>query len=165
MSDRTETTEYSLDPTSQVCLATTRSSVLNVLVGVGAIVALTGFLLRRLQAGVPIPLPDYLKQALYVGLMAIFLASIITRRWLGRRARLREPSSRCNRFYWGHVIPAIIGAIAAPLGLVYGWLVSPQLEAILPFWMAALVLGVLSYPRGGELDGFDAPMTPSGERA
>jgi hypothetical protein len=45
--------------------------------------------------------------------------------------------------------------------LVFGWLISPRLEAVLPFWITALVLGILAYPRGQELEGFDAPMVPA----
>jgi len=82
---------------------------------------------------------------------------------LGLRARLRDPHLRGSRFFWGHVIPAAIGALAAPLGLLYGWLVSPRIEAILPFWLAALVLGILAYPRGRELKDLGAPMELHGK--
>jgi len=62
-------------------------------------------------------------------------------------------------------MPAALGAMAAPLGLIHGWLISPRLEAILPFWLVALVLGILAYPRGRELEGFDQPMAPYREPA
>ncbi len=55
MRDLTETAEESLDPASLRCLERTRSGVLNVLVAVGAIVALTGLLLRGRAAGGPRP--------------------------------------------------------------------------------------------------------------
>ena len=84
---------------------------------------------------------------------------------LGRRSRLRDPRQRGARFFLGHVVPAVVGALAAPLGLVHGWLISPRLEAILPFWVVALLLGILAYPRGRELEGFDQPMAPAGEPA
>jgi hypothetical protein len=98
-------------------------------------------------------------------LLGIFVASTLLRRWLGRRAHLREPATRGRRFYWGHVLPALIGALAAPLGLVQGLLVSPRFEAILPFWITALLMGVLAYPRGRELRGFERPMPPPGAPA
>ena len=153
MRDPAETAEESLDPASLDCLKKTRSGVLNVLVGVGAVVALSGALLRRRADDVVVPVPDLLNQVLFLCLILIFVVSTVTRRVLGRRARLRDPHLRGPRFFWGHVVPAAIGALAAPLGLLYGWLVSPRIEVILPFWLAALVLGVLAYPRGRELRG------------
>ena len=49
-------------------------------------------------------------------------------------------------------------ALAVPLGLAYGWFVRPRLDAVGPFWVAALALGFLALPRAHELDGFDDPM-------
>ncbi len=158
-----ETAEETLDPAALNCLRRTRSAVLNILLGVGAVVALSGALLRRRMAGAVVPAPDAWKQGLLLGLFVIFVASTLTRRVLGRRSRLRDPLARGPRFFWGHVIPAAIGAVAAPLGLVYGWVVSPRLEAILPFWLAALVLGILAYPRGRELEDLGPPMALHGK--
>ena len=135
--------------------------MLNVLVAVGMIVALSGFVLRSRAAGALFPVPDRVNQGMFLGLGLIFALSTILRRVLGARARLRDPLTRGTRFYWGHVVPALVGAGAAVLGFAYGWLISPRLEAILPFWLAALVLGVLSYPRGRELDDFDTPDGPA----
>jgi hypothetical protein len=163
MFDPNETIEEYLDPASLECLKRTRSGVLNVLVGVGLIVALTGAVLRQREAGAIAGGPGRLGGFLLAGLLVIFATSTILRRALGLRWRLREPASRGPRFYWGHVLPALVGALAAPLGLAHGWLVSPRLETILPFWVTALVLGILSYPRGRELEGFDRPMAASGE--
>jgi hypothetical protein len=165
MRDPAETAEESLDPASLDCLKNTRSGVLNVLVGVGAVVALSGALLRRRANGVVVPVPDLLNQFLFFCLILIFVVSTVTRRVLGRRDRLRDPHLRGPRFFWGHVVPAAIGALAAPLGLLYGWLVSPRIEVILPFWLAALVLGVLAYPRGRELLDLGAPMELHGKLA
>ena len=78
---------------------------------------------------------------------------------------MRDPRLRGQRFYLGHILPAAVGALAAPLGLVHGWLISPRLETILPFWVVAVLLGMLAYPRGRELEGFDRPMAPAGEPA
>ncbi len=158
MRDLTESVDENLDPASFDCLKKTRSGVLNVLVGVGVVVALSGLLLRgRDEGGVP----RGFSHMMYGGLILIFAASTIARRSLGRRSWLRDPSSRGARFFRGHIVAAGIGALAAPMGLVFGWLGSPRLEAILPFWITALVLGILAYPRGYELEGFDAPMPPA----
>ncbi len=163
MPDPTETAEILLDPAALDCLKKTRSGVLNVLVFVGVVVALSGALLRRRAENLPAPVPERLNQALYLGLIAIFAVSTVSRRVLGLRERLRDPHLRGPRFYWGHIIPAAIGALAAPLGLLHGWLVSPRIESILPFWLAALVLGILAYPRGRELEGLGAPMELHGK--
>ncbi len=165
MRDLTETDEDGLDIASLECLKRTRSGVLNVLVGVGAIVAVSGLVLRGRAGGALAGPQTRLSQAMLLGLLGIFVASTILRRVLGRRSRLRDPTHRGRRFFLGHIVPAAVGALAAPLGLVHGWLVSPRLEAILPFWVVALVLGILAYPRGRELEGFDEPMAPAGEPA
>ena len=91
MRDPAETAEESLDPASLDCLKETRSGVLNVLVGVGAVVALSGALLRRRANDVVVPVPDRLNQVLFLCLIVIFVVSTVTRRVLGRRARLRDP--------------------------------------------------------------------------
>ncbi len=165
MRDLTETAEEQLDPASLDCLEKTRSGVLNVLVGVGAVVALTGMLLHGRVAGALVPAPERLKEMMLSSLILIFIVSMILRRALGRSIRLHDPQLRSSRFFWGHVLPAVVGAVAAPLGLIYGWLISPRLEAILPFWVTALVLGILAYPRGHELEGFENPMAAPGELA
>jgi hypothetical protein len=161
----TDTAEEDLDHASLDCLKRTRSGVLNVLVAVGMVVALSGMLLRNRTEGALQPVPNRLNEVMFLGLILIFVASTITHRSLGRRARLRDPLRRSQRFFLGHVLAAAVGALAAPLGLAYGWLISPRLEAILPFWITALVLGILAYPRGRELEGFGAPMAPPGEPA
>jgi hypothetical protein len=165
MRDPAETADESLDPASLDCLKRTRSGVLNVLVGVGAVVALSGALLRGRTEHVVPPASNQLGQAAFLSLFVIFVVSTMSRRVLGRRARLRDPYLRAPRFFWGHVVPAAIGALAAPLGLLHGWLVSPRIEAILPFWLAALVLGILAYPRGRELEDLGAPMEMHGKLA
>ncbi|MGZ3337707.1 MAG: hypothetical protein ACXVBV_20505, partial [Isosphaeraceae bacterium] len=91
MRDPAETAEESLDPASLDCLKKTRSGVLNVLVGVGAVVALSGALLRRRADDVVVPVPDLLNQVLFLCLILTFVVSTVTRRVLGRRARLRDP--------------------------------------------------------------------------
>ncbi|QEH33884.1 hypothetical protein OJF2_24160 [Aquisphaera giovannonii] len=158
MHDPNETIEEALDVASLHCLRRTRSAVLNVLIGVALVVAGSGLLLRTRPAGARPDLASKLNQALLAALFVLFAFSTLLRRVLGRRARLDDPRSRWARFYWGHVLPALVGALAAPLGLAHGWLVSPRVETIFPFWLTALLLGILAYPRGYELEGYAAPM-------
>jgi hypothetical protein len=152
-----------LDPASLDCLKQTRSAVLNVLMGVGAVVALTGILLRGRTEGAWNQAPQRLNEVGFLCLFVIFVASTVMRRALGRRARLRDPRLRRKRFYQAHVLPAIVGAVAAVLGFIHGYLISPRLEIILPFWLTALVLGILAYPRAGELEGLDPPTVLAGD--
>ena len=63
------------------------------------------------------------------------------------RARRAEAGRRNHLFYWSHVGPALIAAVAIPLGFAYGWLVAPWLDAVIPFWAVPLRLGFLSLPR------------------
>src|SRR4051812_45596644 len=114
MRDLNESADENLDPASLECLKKTRSGVLNVLVGVGVIVALSGMLLRGREEG---GVPKSFSNMMYGGLILIFAVSTIARRSLGRRSWLRDPTSRGARFFGGHVVAAVIGALAAPLGL------------------------------------------------
>ncbi len=87
----------------------------------------------------------------------------LVRRIGTRRSALRDPASRASRFYRAHVAAAVMGSLAVPLGLVHGWAVRPQLEAVAPYWVAALALGFLALPRAHELEGFDEPMPEPSE--
>ena len=86
-----------------------------------------------------------------VSLIAVAAASYIARRVIGARARRSKSRSRDRLFYWSHVGPALIATAAIPLGLAYGWLVAPWLEAVIPFWAVPFALGFLSLPRKSEL--------------
>ena len=133
------------------CLERTRSSVLNVLVAVGLSIAVSGWLLRA-RAESPRPRPTKaVSDALYVSLIALAVASYATRRLMGARAPRAPAGRRDHLFYWSHVGPALIAALAVPLGLAYGWLVSPRLDAVIPFWAVPFALGFLSLPRQAEL--------------
>ncbi len=87
----------------------------------------------------------------------------LVRRIGTRRSALRAPASRASRFYRAHVAAALMGSLAVPLGLLHGWAVRPQLEAVAPYWVAALALGFLALPRAHELEGFDDPMPEPSE--
>jgi hypothetical protein len=146
----------------KTCLERTRSGVLNVLVGVGLTIALGGGLLRgRAGAGRPAP-PRGLHGAMMLALLALAVASYLLRRVLGRRAASLDPGRREPAFYWAHVLPAAIAALAAPLGIVHGWWVDPRLEAVIAFWVVPLALGFLFVPRPHELDEFDRPSPDPG---
>jgi hypothetical protein len=95
-------------------------------------------------------------------LIALAIASYLVRRVLDRRAAFLNPERGEAAFYWAHVLPAAIAALAAPLGIVYGWLIDPLLPAVIPFWVVPLALGFLFVPRSHELDRFDRPTPDHG---
>ena len=91
MRNLSETDEDSLDLASLQCLTRTRSGVLNVLMGVGVVVALSGLILRSRPAGALAGNPTWLSQAMLMVLFGVFVVSTVLRRVLGRRTRLRDP--------------------------------------------------------------------------
>lgn len=141
-----------------VALDRARSAVMNVLVVVGLGIGLTGFLLGRRVVGAWLPSPRGSERVAYGLLLLLCFLSVTVRRAVGARSQLRDPSTRAARFWWAHVLGAAIGALAMPMGLAYGWLILPRLAGVWPFWVAALALTALSYPRSIELEGFDQPM-------
>ena len=165
MRDLTETDEESLDLASLECLKRTRSGVLNVLVGVGGRRRCLRSLLRGRTSEALVGPQEPLSQALLLSLLGFSWSALsLAACWAAGRGSAIL-SLRGPRFFWVTFCRPPIGALAAPLGLIHGWLISPRLEAILPFWVVALVLGILAYPRGRELEGFDQPMAPAGEPA
>lgn len=143
--------------TAAVCLERTRGAVVNVLMATGTGIAVSGWLLRWHDRLAVFRAPDSVGRGLMAALVALALASYTVRRVRGGRESLRDPASRESRFYRGHVQAAALAALAVPLGLAYGWLVRPRLDAVAPFWVAALALGLLALPRASELEGFDDP--------
>src|SRR4029453_9120757 len=101
----------------EACLVRTRSAVLNVLIGVGLTIALGGWLLRgRAEVHQPPP-PGGVSEALMSGLLALVLSSCVLRYVLARRAPYVAPERRASAFFWAHVLPAAVIALAAPPGL------------------------------------------------
>ncbi len=139
----------------QACLERTRTAVLNVLIAVGVCIALSGGLLRFRTDALGPSAARNLHQKLMAGLIVISVISYATRRILSQRTVQGQAASRESRFYWSHVLPAIIAALAAPLGLAYGWWVDGSFQSVVPFWIAALALGSLALPRDRELECFD----------
>jgi hypothetical protein len=150
-----------LEPAAAACLERTRSHVLNTLVCIGIGIAASGLALRAHAQ--PLAAHTLLRRGLTGGLLAIVVASYLSRRILARRVSLSNPAQRAQRFYRAHLVSAGIGALAIPLGLVYGWVIRPRLEEVLPFWVAALALGFLALPRTAELQDFDTPMPDPSE--
>lgn len=151
-----------LDPASQRCLSRTRSAVLNVLVAVGLTIAISGWLLRGRQPVAAGQTSRHVHQLLTIAWIGLGVLSFLLRRILGRRAALSDPARRETRFFWAHVSAAVTAAAIAPLGLLHGLLSDPRLEAIIPFWVVPLALGVLALPRASELDGFDRVISGEG---
>jgi len=150
------------DPSWHACLARTRAAVLNTLVGVGLAIAVSGWLLRgRAETWQPRPTQIWQK-SLTIGLIVLGTASYLSLRIMGRQARRADPEQRPSAFFWAHLVPALIAATAVPLGLVYGWIVAPRLDGIIPFWVVPLGLGFLSLPRERELADFRDPAGPDG---
>jgi hypothetical protein len=158
MTDERPPTPTALEPAAADCLERTRTAVLNVLVAAGTAIAISGWVLRWRDRWMVERAPAAVGQALLSGLAAVAVLSYATRRALAGRGALRDPEARTARFWRGHVLSAGVAALAVPLGLAYGWFVRPRLDAVGPFWLAALALGALAFPRAAELEGFDRPM-------
>lgn len=140
------------DPATEELLLRTRKAVLDVLVGVGSLIAVSGWLIRRRAQDAIARPPRGLHDGLLLGLVGVAVAS-----YLVRRAWLRRPASTAadrdaRRFYRLHVAAAAVAGLGVPLGLAYGYFVDPRLQGVAPFWVVPIALGLLAIPRRGELD-------------
>jgi hypothetical protein len=129
------------------CLERTRSAVLNVLVASGVGIAASGLLLRWRDGWAVFTATDVQRRGLMAALFVVTVMSYASRRILVSRSGFGEPADRPSRLYQAHLTAALIAALAVPLGLAYGWFVRPRLDAVAPFWVAALALGFLALPR------------------
>jgi hypothetical protein len=154
MQDTNDPDPLPTDAAWVTCLERTRSAVLNVLVGVGLTIAVGGWLLRGRAEPAQPPNSQWLREVLRDGLLVLAVASYVVRRLARWYAAATDPGRRQATFYGSHVMSATIAAMAAPLGIVYGWWIDPRLAAIIPFWVVPLVLGFLAIPRAHELDDF-----------
>ncbi len=148
------------DPTLSVAdneaLDRTRSSVMNVLVFVGLGIAASGFMLSRKDRGDLLMPPRDIEVWAYGCLFVLTVASVLARRVLAARDRLRAKATRGRQFHKAHLVSACIGALAIPIGFAYGWFVRPRIDGVGPFWVVALALGAMAYPRAHELHDLDA---------
>jgi hypothetical protein len=144
----------------RACFERTRSAVLNVLVAVGVMIAVSGAVLRTW----PLELPPVGSQAAYrqltILLVVLGAASYAARHILDRQTARAQPSRRIALFFWAHVLPAVLAALGVPLGLYCGWFVDPRLGAVSPFWVMPLALGFLALPREREIEALGT--SPSG---
>lgn len=147
-----------LDPPSAACLERTQSAVLDVLVAVGAGILISGLILGGRDRGALLWSERAEGRALQLVLFILIAASIAVRRVLASHSALKHPSERAARFFRAHLLSAVVGALVIPLGFFYGWAIRPGLDALAPFWVAGLALGVLALPRARELADFDEPM-------
>jgi hypothetical protein len=141
----------------EACLERTRTAVLNVLMAASAGIAASALALRWRDRAAIWRGPEGIRQALLAVLLILVAASAWARRWGAARTRLRDPQLRAGRFFRAHLISAIIASMAVPLGLVYGWFFRPRLDAVSPFWVAAIALGFLALPRASGLADLDEP--------
>jgi len=151
------------DRATEACLERTRSAVLNVMVAVGAGIAASGLILRGRDRGVLLMSEQTAGRAVVLILVVLIFCSYYVRRTGASRSALRDPETRAARFFRAHLWSAIVGALAIPLGFAYGWSVRPQLNAVAPFWVVAVALCVLAYPRALELEDFDTPIPDQNE--
>ena len=148
-----------IEPAAVACVDRTRSSVLNVLVVVGAGIAVSGWVLGRRDRGASLWDPVTAWRISVGVLVALLVASRMLIRVGAGRSALREPSRRGARFARMHIASAVVGGLAVPLGFAYGWMIQPRIEAVAPFWVVALASGFLALPREQELADFEDPMT------
>jgi hypothetical protein len=133
------------------CLERTRSAVLNVLVVSALGIAVSGLLLRW-RDGWALFRRSAADRPLMAALFTVAVLSYATRRLMIARLEDFEPTAREARFFQAHLLAALLAATAVPLGLAYGWLIRPRLDAVGPFWVAALALGFLALPHIRDLE-------------
>jgi hypothetical protein len=132
----------------------------------GSAIAISGWALRRVDQAIWRDESERLWRIAVGVLFVILIGSRLVLRLGSARSALRDPARRAGRFFRAHLSSAMLGALAVPLGIAYGWAAQPTLQGIAPFWIVALGVGFLSLPRAIVLEGFDQPMTPaSGEYA
>jgi hypothetical protein len=152
-------TDPARDP-SATLLRRTRLAVSGLAVGTVAIVLIGRAALARLGPP-PIPslVPDFItERTLHGALIAVVVLSYALRRGLAGRSALRDPATRAERFFSGHVLAAAVGSQAAVLGLADEAIFAPSPRELAPFWVAAALCLAVAFPRGYELADFDEPL-------
>ena len=133
-------------------LERTRAAVLNVLVASAIAVAVSSLLLRWRDGWALFHAPASLRRGLLASLFILTMVGYAARRVLIYQTRFGDPATRPSRFLKAHVVAAVIGSLAVPLGVAYGWFVRPRLDAVAPFWVVAFALGFLALPRARDLE-------------
>lgn len=141
-----------------------RSLVLNVLVLDGLSILATALILRRWAPIATDIDPERLGTAFFGALFACFVAARVIQ-LLSSVVRIGRTSTevRGRRYVRGRAGAAAVGWLALPLGLGYGLTVDPSLSGLVPFWVAAMLVGAIALPRERDLEGFDAPPSPEPE--
>jgi hypothetical protein len=155
-------TDPARDPVA-ILLRRTRLAIGGIAVGTFGIVLIGRAALAQLGPP-PIPslVPEFITERTLLGtLMAVVVLSFGLRRGLAGRSALRDPATRTERFFSGHVLAAAIGSQAAVLGLVDEAAFAPSNRELAPFWVAAALCLAVAYPRGYELADFDEPLPPA----
>lgn len=120
----------------------TRSAVIRALTASAAGIAASGLALRNREIAVAPPGGTLSAHRLAM----VVLLALVAAGYLALRSDRGGPGRL-------RVAAAWIGFLAIPLGLAHGWWVDPAPAAIAPFWVAALGLGALAFPRGGPVLG------------
>lgn len=138
--------------------------MLNVLVGIAFLIAVSGWLIRLNGGAGQVRRFEGRHAELAFGVMLIVyvIASQVVRRRWRTSGRSMTPDERRRRFYRSHVAAALLGAACVPFGLFYALAFDPRLQGVAPFWVVALAMGFLAIPRRGELDDGNA-LPPSPE--
>ena len=137
--------------------------MLNVLVAVGLTIAVSGWLLRGRPPDVAGQAGRDVHQALTFGWLGLGVSEFPAEANHGPAHCAERPIRAASRGSSGLTFSRrSTAALIAPLGLLYGWLSDPRLEAIIPFWVVPMALGLLALPRASELDGFDRPIAGAG---
>jgi len=147
----------------------TRSAVWTILALDGLMIAASGLILRRLPVGLApvgfLPFePSVVARAFHVALLGLIVAGTVLRLLGTFPGTDTPPGRRARRFFWTHVVSALAGTMALPLGLAYGWALRPRLDGVGPFWAVAIVLGFLALPRTDEWAASDTSISRSRHR-
>lgn len=128
----------------------TRDAVLNAIVGVAVVIALSGIVLARKPVPIPSRETREFARETYAALVGIVLLGYAYRRTYGSATTLREPGGLA-RFRKARLVAIGFATAAAGLGFAHGFYVRPTLNGVAPFWIAALALAALALPKNADL--------------
>lgn len=128
-----------------------RSMVLNGGIAVAGGMALSGFLLRDREPLASAYSAQSLKFSFHAALIGLVLASLFLKRTLANPRTLARLDRPLERYQARLRVLLTLGFLAMALGLPYGLLVDPTWTGITPFWIVALGLTAICWPRRGDL--------------